>query len=162
MHQDTVCTKRLSQDPTSSMFIQSRAAQWQPSFETVLRDSLAGQSCAAQRQPSSERRAQPIPNTRAKYKKKSTKGIPFLGIKLWKRTPKLIESDALKREPSTFLRTDHRHFTQMILSFGNHEIADDDEIQTQHFGFTLFVPFWFKIKTSGLSHPVMCGLTSQD
>ena len=58
------------------------------SCETVLRDSLARQSCAAQRQPSSERRAQPIPNTRAKYKKKSTKGIPFLGIKLWKRTPK--------------------------------------------------------------------------
>jgi len=57
--------------------------------------------------------------------------------------------------------TTFRHFTQMIMSFGNHEIADDDEIQTQHFGFTLFVPFWFKIETSGFSNPVMCGLTSQ-
>ena len=56
-----------------------------------------------------------------------------------------------------------RHFTLMDISkvgYGNtfcgecwHQIPDDDEIQTQHFGFTLFVIFCFNIETSGCSNP---------
>jgi len=134
-------------------------------------------SRGAERQPSFGRRAESIPKreseclkTQKQNPKKSTNGILCPGTKLWKRTPELGSNLMLWnmyhllsfRQTTTF-----RHFTLMDMSklgegntffgerwsFGNHQIPDDDKIQTQHFGFTLFVIFWFNTETSGWSNP---------